>query len=64
MNRTDSMIDKQALHIAARLMALEGMCRLDSTQTCKKEDPKPCTGCIKRFLRGKAKAELQGEGKL
>lgn len=63
MTRTDEMINARAVKIAARLMANAGMCRYDDRQQCKSEK-QDCTGCIKRFLRGKARAELVREGKI
>lgn len=64
MNRTDSMIERRALHIAVWIMAFCGMCKLGSKkENCKKKS-KPCIECIKHYLRELAKDDLHREGKL
>lgn len=67
---TDKQIAARAVQIAARIMQQAGLCRYDDATKCRKvllPSERDCIGCIKRFLIGKAKKELereeQGNGK-
>lgn len=61
---TDKQIAARAVQIAARIMQREGLCRYDDATKCRKvllPSERDCIGCIKRFLIGKAKKELERE---
>ena len=61
---TDKQIAARAVQIAARIMHRAGLCRYDDTTKCRKvllPSERDCIGCIKRFLIGKAKKELERE---
>ncbi len=61
---TDKQIAARAVQIAARIMHRAGLCRYDDATKCRKvllQSERDCIGCIKRFLIGKAKKELERE---
>ena len=61
---TDKQIAARAVQIAARIMHRAGLCRYDDATKCRKvllPSERDCIGCIKRFLIGKAKKELERE---
>ncbi len=61
---TKEKINERAVKIAAQIMEKLGLCRYDNVMKCRKvlpPTPMDCTGCIKRFLEGKAKRELERE---
>lgn len=61
---TKDKINERAVKIAARIMVRAGLCRYESPTKCRKvfePNESDCTGCIKCFLLGKAKAELERE---
>ncbi len=61
---TDEQIAVRAVKIAARIMQREGLCRYEDATKCRKvllPSERDCIGCIKRFLIGKEKKELERE---
>lgn len=61
---TEKQIAARAVQIAARIMHRAGLCRYDDATKCRKvllPSERDCIGCIKRFLIGKAKKELERE---
>lgn len=59
-------INERSVKIAARIMVRAGLCRYESPTKCRKvfePNESDCTGCIKRFLLGKAKADLEREAR-
>ncbi len=61
---TNSAINERAVKIAARIMQAAGLCSFDNPMKCRKTwppSPWQCTECIKRWLLGKAKKELELE---
>ena len=63
---TQDKINDRAVKIAAKIMQREGLCRYDNATKCRKvllPSERDCIGCIKRFLIGKAKRELEKEGR-
>lgn len=61
---TKDKVNERAVKIAAKVMMRAGLCRFDTPTKCRKvlePSEADCTGCIKRWLLGKAKAELERE---
>lgn len=61
---TDKQIAARTAQIAARIMQRAGLCRYENATKCRKvllPSERDCIGCIKRFLIGKAKKELERE---
>lgn len=61
---TQDKINDRAVKIAAKIMQQAGMCRYGSASKCRKVYPPStadCAGCIKRFLLGMAKKQLERE---
>ena len=54
---------KRAVHIAARIMQADGLCRYDSLEKCRRFDPSDtdCVDCIEKWLLSKARWEIRRE---
>lgn len=60
MNET---VERRAVHIAAVILEVAGMCRYDSPTKCRRSYPssEDCVKCMERWLLNKAKKQMQKE---
>lgn len=56
-------VERRAVHIAAVVLVVAGMCRYDTPTKCRRSYPstEDCEKCIERWLLNKAKKQLQKE---
>ena len=56
-------VDHKAVEVAAKIMQYIGLCRFESRDKCKKDNPTgfDCQRCIRNWLRSKARKALREE---